>query len=442
MLCALLQGCADFLDAKPDSALAHPSTLKDLRAILDHESFINNGYPGIPEIAADEFYITYAGYATLPEWYRDDYTWEDNGLDAGAYSKPYQTISIANVVLEALDRIESGDATLRKQLRGEALFLRGWMFFQLAQVYCAPYSIYDEGSGLGLVLRLDSDSEVRVGRAGLEQTYRQLFEDLKEALELLPLKSEYLTRPSKEVCYAALARAYLTVEDFEKAEEMVDALLQTRSNLLDYNMLDGTKRYPIELEKNVELLYYGRAGSTGHYMANANTYIDPEVYALYGEHDLRKTLYYIEGASGMRFRGYYHGALADYFAGLAMDEMYLIKAECLARRGEMEEGLRYLNELCKHRYRTGHFYALKVANSEELLKAVLVERRKQLVCRGLRWIDLRRLNGDSRFASTIQRKMYDGNREIVYTLEPGDLRYTFLIPKDAMEVGKYHQNPR
>lgn len=439
---SIFYGCEKFLDAKPRSALSHPNSLNDLRAILDHQSFINDVYPAVAQIGADEFMISVNGFAGLPVWYKDTYVWDDQGLDIGSWVKPYQAVSIANVVLEALERIKDGHTTVRNQLKGEALFVRGWMLFTLAQVYCAPYSAKSPNDGLGLVLRLDSDSDIKIGRSGLQDTYRQIFSDLEKALELLPFESEYITRPSKAACLAALSRVHLVIENFDQAEKMVDELFKLRNGLLDYNQLDKDLAYPLSIDANKELIYYGICGSTGHFMGNANTYIAPEVYGLYDEHDLRKHVYYTNGAEGMKFKGFYNGRLSDYFAGLAMDEMYLIKAECLARREVVDEGLSYLNILREHRYDNEYFEELFVDDAETLLYAVLEERRRQLVCRGLRWFDLRRLNRDSRFAVVLERRIKDNVSESVYTLVPNDLRYTALIPRDAIEVGNYQQNPR
>src|SRR5690606_29936702 len=121
----------------------------------------------------------------------------------------YQAISIANVVLEALERIDGGNVRLREQLEGEALFIRGWMLFNLAQIYCEPYVVTAENKGLGLVLRMDSNSEITIGRSNLEDTYTRIFADLHSALKLLPEEGEFITRPSRLVVHAALARIYL-----------------------------------------------------------------------------------------------------------------------------------------------------------------------------------------------------------------------------------------
>ncbi len=73
-----------------------------------------------------------------------------------------------------------------------------------------------------------------------------------------------------------------------------------------------------------------------------------------------------------------------------------------------------------------------------LLPYVLMERQRQLIFRGLRWMDLRRLNRDPRFAKTL-RKQIDGQ---VYELEPGSKRYVWPIPEDAVTYGGLEQNTR
>ncbi|MBD1423752.1 RagB/SusD family nutrient uptake outer membrane protein [Sphingobacterium chuzhouense] len=440
--CSIWTACERFLDAKPYSTLAQPHTLKDLRAILDREESINNIYPMALQVASDDLETTYEALTSMPQIFQNTYLWNDQGLDGASWSNPYQAISIANVVLEALERIDGGDVRLRKQLEGEALFIRGWMLFNLAQIYCNSYSVTGQNNGLGLVLRMDSDSEITIGRSNLEDTYIRIFTDLHKALELLPEEGEFITRPSRLVVHAALARIYLVIDDFEHAERMVDEVLKVKNNLLDFSTLDFEARYPLEVGKNTEIIYHAASISTGHFVANASTHANPELYSLYDENDLRKRAYFESGNIGMKFRGYYHGRMADYFAGLATDEMYLIKAECAARRRDIETGSFYLNELRRHRYEKEYFEVLSFTTDMELLTEIIEERRRQLVCRGIRWLDLRRLNRDENFAQSIYRELDRDGEQIIYELKPNSLRYVFLIPTMAVEIGRYEQNPR
>src|SRR5690606_21692174 len=116
----------------------------------------------------------------------------------------------------------------------------------------------------------------------------------------------------------------------------------------------------------------------------------------------------------------YAGSLV-YFSGIATDEIYLIKAECLARLGQGQAALDVLNELMINRWKESEFQPLNEEGAENVLRLILEERRKELVFRGLRWSDLRRLNKDQRFRKTLIREI-DGKQ---HELPPNDPRYVY-----------------
>lgn len=436
-----LCNCHDFLDAKPYNTLAQPNKIEDLRALLDYEAEMSSWYPGLGEVASDDFQVDYKGLSSTLPVLQDTYLWRDKGMTDGEWMLANKVISISNVVLEGLERVKGGPLNVREQLEGEALFWRGWVFFNLAQIYCPPFTVLEPSSGLGLVLRTDSDSEIDQGRSTLAETYRQLLEDLHKSVELLPETSQFITRPSKLVALAALARVYLTIEDYAKSEEMVDRVMQITSELLDFNDLDPTAAIPISMSNNIELFNFAQSWTVSFLMLEASTHVDPRLYERYEDSDLRKHIFFEENVSGVKFKGSYHGQPTTAFFGLAQDEMYLIKAECLARRSAFKEGESYLNTLLNHRYKRGEFSPISFTDSDALLTRVLLERRKELIFRGLRWMDLRRLNRYPERAITLKRQFND-EPDVFSYLEPQDLRYTFLFPIEAIDAGGYEQNPR
>ena len=97
-----------------------------------------------------------------------------------------------------------------------------------------------------------------------------------------------------------------------------------------------------------------------------------------------------------------------------------------------------LNMLLEKRYVAGTFVPLSATDAEDALIKVLAERRKELVFRGLRWPDLRRLNKDPRFAKTITRSL-DGE---IFELPPNSPRYVLPIPQKVIELSGIKQNDR
>jgi len=124
--------------------------------------------------------------------------------------------------------------------------------------------------------------------------------------------------------------------------------------------------------------------------------------------------------------------------GLGIAEVYLIRAECNARLDKKDLALQDLNKLLVNRYVTGTFTSINVSSSSEALDIVLQERKKEMVNRGMRWADLKRLNIDG--ARSINLKRVLNGTE--YILPPNDPRYALLIPLEVVRFSDVHQNSR
>src|SRR3546814_7401678 len=99
---------------------------------------------------------------------------------------------------------------------------------------------------------LNSNLNEESVRAGLEETYRQIMQDLHEASELLSEIQKYRTRPSKAAAFALMARVYLAIEDYDQALHYANACLQLHSMFLDFNELDAEAPYPVPLFRSEE----------------------------------------------------------------------------------------------------------------------------------------------------------------------------------------------
>src|SRR5690606_38201881 len=131
-------------------------------------------------------------------------------------------------------------------------------------------------------------------------------------------------------------------------------------------------------------------------------YIDTLLFASYDENDLRRELFFRDFDSNRRLLGTYTGINLG-FGGIATDELYLNRSESKVRLGDINGGMQDLNDLMITRWATGTFTPFQAQNETDALTIILEERRKQLIHRGTRWPDIKRLNLDSRFALTLSR---------------------------------------
>ncbi|KEQ29119.1 hypothetical protein N180_09740 [Pedobacter antarcticus 4BY] len=438
---AAVFSCKKYLDVKPDKSQVVPVSLDDCQALLNNAGVLYTLYPSTAEISSDDYYLTSEVWTSLPNYRREPYLWLKNSdviyTDwAAAYSK----VLVCNQILEVLDKIvpTQNEQQQWNRIRGAALLLRSMSFFGLAQVFAQPYEASTARQNYGIPIRLTPNLGEKTDRGTLQDTYDRIVKDMTEAISLLPSKQivsladKSISMPAKAAAYAALARVFLVMDNFEQAFINADLSLREKGTLMDYKTINAQPTYPIP-RFNVEVLY-----ETGCNALVPITYgiVNPELYNLYESGDLRKTLFFRnKGNDTYQFKGTY--IPGTIFNGLATDEMYLIRAECAARAGQVSNALVDLNTLRMSRWDTT-YVPLTANDADEVLKMVLTERRRELLFRGLRWMDLRRLNKDSRFAQILTRSL-NGQE---YTLPPRDLRYTLLVPREVLERVDIPQNPR
>lgn len=438
IICSCIS-CKKFLDKKADKSLVVPVSIQDAQALLDFYSQMNSFYPSMGGQSDDDFFIldTYwAGIATVNQ---NNYIWAKDNYNENEWGYMYQVVLQANLALETIAAVIPSSNTLAdyNRVKGGALFYRAYAFYQLAQHYSIPYDKGTAASALGIPLRLNTDINEPTKRASQEQTYTQIISDLTAAAAILPVSTTPVSRPSKAAAFAALSRTYLAMEEYLQASLYADSCLQLNNNLLDYKLITGTATNPFP-RFNAEVIFPSNEIAPGMLVGVNNWKVDSVLYKSYDANDLRKTLFYQSSVAGtFGFRGGYDGT-GTVFNGITTAEMYLIRAECKARLGDKDGAMTDLNTLLEKRWKAGSFIRITASSSEDALIKILNERRKELVQRGLRWMDLRRLNKDPRFAKTLTRKV---NGQL-YQLPPGDPRYTFYIPNKVIEMTGIEQNIR
>lgn len=436
----IFTACDKFLEEKSDAKLSIPETIGDLRAMTNNFLQMNTFAPSLMEDGADYYYVKDNVLKARPQQEQLVYTWTRSlyRSNYGSWLEPYNTILISNVVLEGLARIKVGRAYDRLIIEGESRFVRAYAYYFLSQIFCLPYDEANQANLLGLPLRTSSDHSVFYPRSSMKETYDFIISELKAAAELLPDQVEYSSFPSKAAALGTLARLYLIMGKYKEANEYAEKALSYNNDLLDFNELNTSLQNPLP-KSHKEIIYY--AFSTSGYLTSVSrAYLPIHIYESYDNNDLRKTIFYKKTNDEIQFNGSYEGGTYSYFSGIAVDELYLICAEYEVRDGSVDKGLKKINNLLKNRYITGTYVDYKSLNKEEALDLVLAERKKELVRRGIRWTDLRRLLKEPKRTSTSYRKGDNGIDDAHYNLEPKSINYTYPIPPEVIELEKYAQN--
>lgn len=437
----------DWLEVKRDINLVVPQTLGDLRLLMSDDDNIKLDNITMAELSADDYYLPQALQEiqsplvlNLYKWnttiYPDDFSVVD-------WDGAFRQIVLANVILEEIDKIQPTISEKEEwnHLKGAALYLRGKTMFFLTQIFCKPYNAATAGSDLGLPIRKMSNTSEAIVRSNLQETYDFILADLTLASTLLRDLPRLISDPSKASAFGILARIALTQGKYADALEYSDKSLALKSELLDYNTLDPAAVLLPNPVINPEIVQYSEMSMLQLPFLRSYSRVSDALYLKYADDDLRKVIWFNDRETGEEgthtFKGSYTANLAILFTGLTTAEMFLTRAECRARLMDYDGALDDVNTVLLKRYKTGTFDPISVDDAE-VLDVVLIERRKELLRRGLRWSDIRRLNQNENANITLTRTV-DG---VSFTLPPGDLRYTLPIPSYVITYNGMEQNPR
>lgn len=437
----ILQGCAEFLEKKSDMALALPSRVADLQALLDNEFNTVASYPVAGDIGADYYYVKDQTLKPLGTDIRAGYLYAGDESFEFDWRASYEKIFTANLVLEEIDQanLAGSPEQERNRVKGAAYFQRGWSFLGLAILYAPAYIEMNSSKDLGLPLRTTANINISFQRSSLRETFMQITGDLSNAAALLPYTVEKPTRPSKATAFAALARAYLYMGDNDKALSYADSCLQIKRNLLNYKNIAQNLAVSFPLF-NEEVLLHNTVRANGAILGDSRALVDTMLWKSYSNNDYRKHVFFkLKSKGEYVFKGNYSGENSSLlFCGIATDEIYLIKAEAAARLNKLEEARNTLKDLLHHRYVEHTEPNLKI-NQDALINLVIAERKKELAFRaGIRWADIKRLNAQYG-AEILLVRQFEGKE---YKMEPNDKRFTLLIPQSVILEGELIQNSR
>ncbi|MGN6532279.1 MAG: RagB/SusD family nutrient uptake outer membrane protein [Ginsengibacter sp.] len=447
LLAAAGLSCKKYLDLKPDKKLTVPTTVKDLQALLDNTQIMNNKSPSYDEASADNYFFPSGNYLQEGKNARNAYVWENYDYNyPNDWNVLYDGVYYANEVLNGLEKVErtANHASHWDNVKGSALVFRANNFLKAAWIFAKAYDEETADTDLGIVLRTDPDFDKVDTRASVKATYEKIINDLEAAAPLLPDRPVHVMRPSKPAAYALLARTYLSMGLYDKAFKYSDLSLGLNNKLINYNTENiDDMLFPFR-QFNEEVVWNQTIDLMNYTITPGIVMIDSVLYKSYDDNDLRKRAFYLDASiffpdiRGYLFKGTYMGDFGSLFTGITTAEMYLIRAECYARAGGINDAMADINTFMKNRWNNQvTFPVFSASSKEEALNIVLTERRKELVFRGLRWMDIKRLNKEG--ANIVLKRVIEGK---TYTLQPNENRYALPLPADIIQMTSIQQNPK
>lgn len=408
-----------FFQTEEDFTQAINGTYAPLRNLYDQEK------PFMAEMSSDNTYFarnTAFGATENNQDIADHSMITEGGITPNGnvrelYRDLYRIISRANQVLFTIDEAEF-DETAKANIKGQALFLRAFAYFDLVQFFgSVPMHLEPVLDREGAALPLSSSDVL----------YTQIVSDAQAAIPLLPLKSEQ--EPGRVTSGAAqtlLANVHIVLQEWAAAETLLKAVVNSGEYMLMPNYEDafsGNSSNKNNMESVFEVQYQeGADGLQGSFMyqflprpieadevallfgtadaqpinGQGNNIPTPDIIAAYEDGDLREdgSIMYIETRESFWNDGIYpiikkyvephaqHNNHGINFPVYRYAEVLLFLAEALQEQGKDGEAITFLNQV---RTRAG-----LGAHTGDLGDAIFRERRVELAFENKRWFDLLR----------------------------------------------------
>lgn len=204
--------CADLLNLEPQQSISESVALEsdaNVKAVLvGAYNSLSDGdlYGGNimkhSELLGGDGEITWVGTFNAPREIFNKQINVTNGDVQATWQDAYRTINICNNVLSAIDVVNADD---QDRVRGEALFIRATLFFELVRLYAQQYDAANQNApGVPLVLEptRSTGAENNVARSTVGQVYNQVISDLEAAEGFLPDENDILpTNTPQLLCW-------------------------------------------------------------------------------------------------------------------------------------------------------------------------------------------------------------------------------------------------
>ena len=427
----LFSSCGKFLEIEPKGKVIL-KTLTDYDLLLNSQSLTSSGEqllnmmsddadnPSVDPLARTTTVLSYL-------WANDlNPTINERPLVWGFH---YSNIYAFSAVINGVERATTGSLQEKKKLKAEALVGRAFEYLYLVNLYSKPYNAATANTDLAVPFITTTDIMNKTPeRATVSFIYGKIVEDINAAIPDLAINNNTNKfRASVNSAYSILARTYYYMNNFTEAARYADlALKETTTGLMDYNNVATKADIPYMVVNKQEI--YARYGTNSSLAIFATV----DFLKSFDKADLRLKLFYTKlGDFTFPVRGVSqfspNGSVVSF--GTSVSEMKLIIAEAAARAGNLQVALDQMNDVRKFRTATANYQAFQSTDKEIVLQRVLLERRFELAFKGIRWMDMRKLDAENRMPVVTR---LNAKGDVIATLEKHSPKYVLKIPASVI----------
>lgn len=431
LICFIAMSCENELDVFPEDSLSVPTFFNTEDDFIQAVNGVyeplrvmyNQTKPFMAEMSSDNTYFarnTAFGATENNQDIADHSMITQGGITPNSnvqnqYRELYQIVARANQILVTIDDADI-DPAVKANVKGQALFLRAFAYFDLVQFYgSVPMHLEPVINRQGAALPLSSEEEL----------YAQIVSDAQAAIPLLPPKSvQEAGRVTSGAARTLLANVHIVLQEWAAAETLLKAVVNSGEYMLMPNYEDafsGNSDNKNNIESVFEVQYReGAEGVQGSFMyqflprpieadevallfgtadaqpinGQGNNIPTPDIIAAYEEGDLREdaSIQYILTRESFWNDGIYpiikkyvephalHFNHGINFPVYRYSEVLLFLAEALEEQGKDGEAITYLTQV-RNRAGLG-------PHTGDLGEAIFRERRVELAFENKRWFDL------------------------------------------------------
>ncbi|MCZ4243418.1 RagB/SusD family nutrient uptake outer membrane protein [Pedobacter punctiformis] len=410
MVSVLLSSCTKQLDLNPKDALNTGDALSTIKgvnsAILGmYASMRSVNYYGrslyiYGDLSGNDVYLSKANSNRYLSTFQRTYAANDADPLA-MWTAMYATISRANNIINSVDKVSATQAE-KDLAKGQALFIRALGYFDLVRVFAKPYN-QGNGAQLGVPIVLVSDITAYPARNTVADVYSLIINDLNAAKTLLAstTATDKVTA-SKFAASALLSRVYLYKGDNANAILEANAVIGNTGFAVTpaadlpsfYSSTENDEEIFTVKFLSTESLGSDNIGNIYLKPGYGDVRVSPDLVNVFDKvNDVRYTSFisaFSNSPTEFQNNKYKQqdGAQGMYSPKvLRLSEIILNRAEAENKVGGKDaEALIDLNSIRSKR----GLAPLSGLTGANLLNAILLERRKELMFEGQSFFDLMR----------------------------------------------------